>query len=103
MEVVSMPSELRAELDRMRRNPEQFHVSAAITCSLCGGKEKRALQLLGEKSEFVAGAWCPTHGWLYFDSVIYPPTERLTATEVEDNRLAEQRQKDWQRRKATKE
>lgn len=103
MEVISMPSELRAELGKMRRNPEQFSVSGMATCRFCGGKTKRAHQLSGEKSEFVAGAWCPVHGWLHFDSVTYPPSERLSAAEIEDRRLAEQRQKDWQRRKAAKE
>ena len=100
MEAVAIPHDLIAELAKMRRNPEQFTVSGMGSCQFCGGKQKPAYQLSSAKSESTAGAWCPTHGWLYFDSVAYPPTERLTPAEIEDNRLAEQRRKEFARRKA---
>lgn len=98
MEEIPMPDNLFTELTKMRRNPERFAISDMGSCRFCGGKQKRAYQLSGEKSES-AGAWCPVHGWLFFDSVAYPPTERLTAAEVEDNRLAEQRRREFANRK----
>lgn len=92
---------LRRELATMRRNPEGYSVVRMVKCALGCGKAKA--YSLAHANSASAGTWCLSHGWLFFDSVALPPTERLSAAEIEDNRLAEQRQKDWQRRKAAKE
>ena len=101
METSAIPDALQAELIKMRRNPQQFHVKGRSSCRFCGGKNQRAYQLLNQQSEFVAGSWCAEHGWLHFDSVAYPPTERLTASEIEDRKLSDRRKADFARRKAT--
>ena len=91
--------DLGAELIKMRRNPEQFEVSGMVHCRFCGGKGKGAFQLIRAKSDKAAGTWCKTHGWLSFDSVAFPPTERLTASEIEDRRLEQRRKAEFQKRK----
>lgn len=102
MEEISMPDSLFAELTKMRRNPQRFTVLSMGSCRFCGGKAKPAYQLSAEQSESTIGAWCPVHGWLHFDSAAYPPTERLNQTEIEDNRLTEQRRREFARRKAAR-
>lgn len=98
----TLPSELGAELRKIRRNPADFSVSARVKCKFCS-KPKTAYHLINAKfGDRVVGSWCPTHGWLFFDSVELPPTERLTAAEIEDSRLAAQRQREFARRKAAK-
>jgi hypothetical protein len=94
---MTMPSELTAELTKMRRNPALFAIDKAVRCKFCG-KGQTGLALLHAES-LNAGTWCPEHGWLYFDSVKIPPTERLTASEVEDRKLASERSKAVARRK----
>lgn len=94
----SIPIALSAELTAMRRNPDGYSVVRMVKCGLGCGKGK-AYSLTHADSEN-AGTWCPTHGWLFFDSVALPPTERLTPAEIEDNRLAAQRQREFARRKA---
>jgi hypothetical protein len=93
MEIITMPDSLFAELSKMRRNPEHFTVISLSNCRFCGGGTNRAYQLSGSKSESVAGSWCVEHGWLHFDSVGYPPTERLSDSEIEDRRLEQQRKR----------
>lgn len=97
---MAIPDALRRELATMRRNPEGYSVAKMVKCSLGCGKGKAYSLTHADSAN--AGTWCPSHGWLFFDSVALPPTERLTKAEIEDRRLAEQRQKDWQRRKAAK-
>jgi hypothetical protein len=94
-----IPKALSDEIAKMRRNASNYHVSGMGSCTFCGTKEKHACQVKTAASEFVVGAWCPTHGWLHFDSVAYPPTERLTASEVEDRKLDERRKAEFARRK----
>lgn len=94
---IAIPDTLRRELTTMRRNPEGYSVVRMVKCSLGCGKGKA--YSLSHADSASAGTWCPTHGWLFFDSVALPPTERLTTAEIEDNRLAKQRQRDWLRRK----
>lgn len=96
----SIPDALRRELAAMRRNPDGYTVSGMVGCKLGCGKRK-AYSLTHQDSES-AGSWCPVHGWLFFDSAALPPTERLTPAEIEDNRLAEQRRRDFARRKAAR-
>jgi hypothetical protein len=93
MKVITMPDNLLAELIKMRQNPEHFSVISMGNCGFCGGGTKRAYQLSSEQSKTVAGSWCPTHGWLHFDSVGYPPTEHLSDSEREDRRLARLRKR----------
>ena len=101
-QVYPLPDALVAELVKMRRNPADFTVSGLSKCKFCS-KSKIAYTLLNAKSGPIpVGAWCATHGWLFFESVRCPSTERLTAWEVEDSRLAEQRRAAWARRKAGK-
>lgn len=88
---ISIPDTLRRELTTMRRNPEGYSVVRMVKCSLGCGKAKA--YSLAHADSASAGTWCPMHGWLFFDSVALPPTERLTASEVEENRLAEQRRR----------
>ena len=94
----AIPDALRRELATMRRNPDGYSVVRMVKCSLGCGKGK-AYSLTHADSEN-AGTWCPIHGWLFFDSVVLPPTERLTLAEIEDNHLAEQRRREAARRKA---
>jgi len=90
---VELPAELAAELTKMRRNPALFKIQQAIQCKFCG-KPKTGLALINAKfPERQAGSWCPIHGWLFFDSVAFPPTERLTASEIEDRELERRRKR----------
>lgn len=93
-----LPPALEVELTKMRRNPAMFHAGGKIQCRFCG-KPNTAYALLDATSGNEAGSRCPLHGWLYFDSVKFPPTERLTAGEIEDRRLSERRREAAQRRK----
>ncbi len=99
MDAVQTPelAELTAELVKMRRNPANFTIGKVSKCKFCSDKQS-GHHVLNRKSENV-GLWCRIHGWLYFDSVANPPTERLTAFEVEDRRLDERRKAEWARRK----
>lgn len=98
----TLPVQLEAELRKMRRNPTDFSISARTRCKLCS-EPKSAYHLINAKfGDRVVGSWCPEHGWLFFDSVELPPAERLTVAETEDNRLAEQRRRDFARRKAAR-
>src|SRR5262245_48479541 len=75
------------EIQRTRRKPEAFSLAHMVKCRFgCGA---RAAYALSHPQSAEAGTWCPTHGWLFFDSVGLPPTERLTATEIEDRALLE--------------
>lgn len=95
-----LPNELEAELRKMRRNPADFSVLSMNKCKFCS-KPKSAHHLINAKfGDQIVGSWCPVHGWLFFNSVELPPTERLSVVEIEDNRLAEQRRREFARRKA---
>lgn len=95
-----LPEDLVAELHKMRRNPANFSVAAQVKCKFCS-EPKSAYHVLNAKfGDRVVGSWCPVHGWLFFDSVALPPTERLTAAEIEDNRRARQRRQEFAQRKA---
>ena len=94
--------ELESELRKMRRNSADFLVSARTKCKFCT-KPKSGYHLINAKfRDRVVGSWCAEHGWLFFDSVALPPTERLTRAEIEDWRLAEQRRRDFARRKVAR-
>ena len=93
----SMPQQLISELTVMRRNLADFVLGPMANCRFeasgeDGKRTKDAYQLAAKSGELV-GAWCPIHGWLWFDSVRYPPTERLTDTELRDQRAALARKK----------
>lgn len=68
--LAGMSEALNAELTRMRRNPAEFTVFSGANCKLC--YKKTAFDLSHPKNP-TAGSWCPTHGWLFFDSVKIPP------------------------------
>lgn len=89
---------LEAELIKMRRNPANFKIGTQVKCKFCS-KPKSAYHLLNAKSDEEVGTWCPTHGWLTFNSVQYPPTERLKPSEIEDVRLRQRRQQEFAKRK----
>ena len=92
-EQIPLPGELEAELRKMRRNPANYSVVSLHKCRFCT-KPKSAHHLINAKfGNRIVGSWCPEHGWLFFDSVALPPTERLTPTEVEEQRLAERRKR----------
>lgn len=87
----SLPDELAAELRKTRRNMADFSVASLHKCKFCT-KAKTAYHLINAKfRDRVVGSWCATHGWLFFDSVALPPSERLTPSEIEERRLTEQR------------
>jgi hypothetical protein len=96
-----IPRTLRRELTTMRRDPDGFSVVRMVKCGPGCGKGK-AYSLTHAESEN-AGSWCPNHGWLFFDSVALPPTERLRASEVEERRQGEQRRAQAAIRQANKE
>ena len=97
----NVPQELISQIQTMRRNPADFYFRRKASCSLgCDRKGERSSYQLGHVDDVEAGTWCPNHGWLSFDSVALPPTERLTAAEVEDRRLSDRRKADFARRKA---
>lgn len=74
--LIAMPEELTQELRRMRRDPEEFTVLRALHCSFC--TKTTAVTLGHPMNPVKAGTWCPTHGWLFFDSVkITPIGEQL--------------------------
>jgi hypothetical protein len=96
----SVPQELISQIQVMRRNPTDFYFRRNASCSLgCDRKGERSAYQIGHPDALEAGTWCPTHGWLTFDSVALPPTERLLPWEIEDRRLAEQRRAAVARRK----
>ena len=88
-----MPQELASELALMRRNAGDFVVGRRVKCSLGSDRkgEKSAYEVVAEGEP--AGTWCPEHGWLWFDSARYPPTERLKPSELRDRQLALARKK----------
>lgn len=86
-----IPDALQRELTTMRRGFERYSVTKMISCKLGCGKSK-AYSLTHADSEN-AGSWCATHGWLFFDSVSLPPTERLSDGEREERRLEQQRKR----------
>lgn len=90
----NVPQELTSEIERMRRNPADFWLRGRAACSLgCDRKGQRSAYQLGYKEITEAGTWCPTHGWLTFNSADILPTERLTPAELEDRRLSQQRKR----------
>ena len=90
---------LNSELTRMRRRPEDFTILREdAKCKLC--YKKTAVDLGHPNNPANAGTWCPVHGWLMFDSVGIPPTERLKPYEIEANKEAEKRKAAFARRKA---
>lgn len=90
---IPLPGELGAELRKMRRNPAEYSVFSLHKCRFCT-KLKTAHHLINAKfGNRIVGSWCSEHGWLFFDSVALPPTERLTPAELEDRRLTERRKK----------
>ncbi len=92
---------LTAELARMRRNPTEFAVlSSNAKCKLC--YKKTAVDLGHPLNPANAGCWCPVHGWLFFDSVAIPPTERLKPYEIQERAEAEKRHIAWQKRQDAK-
>ena len=68
----AMPEELKKELKRMRRNPDEFTVLRKRGCRFCYQK-KNAFDLGHPKNPLNAGSWCLIHGWLFFDSVKIRP------------------------------
>lgn len=86
---IRIPDALQRELTTMRRVPDGYSVVKMVKCSLGCGKGK-AYSLTHPDSEN-AGTWCAVHGWLFFDSVALPSTERLRTWEIEERRLSEQR------------
>jgi len=95
--ITAIPDNLRAQLDKMRRNPDEFTVLREAKCKLC--YKKTALDLGHPLNPANAGTWCPVHGWLLFDSVSIPPTERLKPSEIREREEAEKRKIAWQKRK----
>lgn len=93
MVLVPMPEVLTLELTRMRRKPQDFTVYYGAKCKLC---YKRVA--FDVKHANGTGSWCPEHGWLQFDSVAIPPTERLKPYEIEERKEAERRKVAWQKR-----
>lgn len=65
-----MPPELVNELRKMRRDPAEFQVLGVVHCRFCS--EKKSIEIAHANSPS-CGAWCPTHGFIYFDSVRVPP------------------------------
>lgn len=99
----NVPQELIAQLVVMRRNPDHFWLRGRSSCSLgCDAKGMRSGYQLGHADADEAGTWCPKHGWLSFPSDALPPTEHLTAAEIEDNRRAGQRRQEFAQRKAAR-
>lgn len=88
-----MPQELASELALMRRNAADFTTGRRVKCSLGSDRkgEKSACEVIVEGEP--AGTWCPDHGWLWFDSARYPPTERLKPSEVRDRQLSAARKR----------
>jgi hypothetical protein len=68
---MELPELLKAEIRKMRRNPEDFIVLRQGRCRLCW--KKNALDLGHPQNPTNAGSWCPVHGWLNFDSVKIRP------------------------------
>lgn len=98
---IPLPDGLEAELRKMRRNPASYSVVSLHKCKFCT-KPKSAHHLINAKfGDRIVGSWCPEHGWLFFDSVSLPPTERLTPAEIEDRRLTEQRKRGPRQRAAS--
>lgn len=96
----NVPQELISEIQTMRRNPTDFYFRRKASCSLgCDRKGERSSYQIGHADASEAGTWCPTHGWLTFDSVALPPTERLLPWEIEERRLARRRKDEFARRK----
>lgn len=96
--VKSIPDALQREIRKMRRLPKAFSVNRMVRCAMGCGKGK-AYSLTHPDSEN-AGTWCETHGWLFFDSASLPPTERLSASEIEDRRLEQQRKRGPRQKKS---
>lgn len=95
-----LPDDLVVELVKMRQNPVNFTVSGMSKCKFCS-KTKVAYTLLNAKiSASPIGSWCAVHGWLFFESVQCPPTERLTTSEIEEICSSEQRKREAAQRKA---
>jgi hypothetical protein len=90
-----IPDALQRELTIMRRNPDGYSVAGMVSCKMGCGKGK-AYSLTHTDSES-AGSWCSVHGWLFFDSVALPPTERLSDSEIEDRRLEQSRKRGLRR------
>ena len=73
-----MPEQLRAELRRMRRNPDEFTVIGKTSCKFCGGA--RTALALSHPAVKNAGTYCPGsnqsmgHGWIHFASPQLPQT-----------------------------
>jgi hypothetical protein len=86
-----IPDALHAELARMRRAPDGFSVVRMVKCSMGCGKAKA--YSLTHADSVNAGTWCAVHGWLYFDSVALPPTERLTTSEITERQLEQKRKR----------
>jgi hypothetical protein len=76
---LAMPEQLRAELQRMKRDPREFAVLRKMTCKFCG---TRTAFELGHAATDNAGSFCPVHGWVYFNSVKIPPVDQRHARKV---------------------
>lgn len=75
----------------MRRDPRAFKVAGTAKCKVSGIPCKKADLIVLSEGVYV-GRWCPDHGWNDFNSVRFPPTERLTPSELADrNRPKKQR------------
>lgn len=97
--ITAMSSDLTAALVKMRRNPLEFTVLRTdAKCKFC--YKKTAVDIGHPLNPQNAGCWCPEHGWLVFDSVAIPPTERLKPHEVQEREEAEKRRIAWQKRQA---
>lgn len=99
---IQLPEALLTEIVTMRRNPRNFRVTGMVTCSLAPAICKKSAFRLTHPDAANAGSWCPVHGWLFFDSVALPPTERLTTSEIEDRKLEQRRKAEFAQRKALK-
>jgi len=97
----SVPPELVSQIETMRRNPTDFYFRRRSSCSLgCDRKGERTAYQIGHKDVEEAGTWCPTHGWLSFESALILPTERLSPSEIEDRKIEQRRKAEFAQRKA---
>lgn len=99
----NVPQQVISQIQTMRRNPADFRLRGRASCSLgCDRKGERSAYQLSHPGTVEAGTWCPKHGWLSFPSDALPPTERLTASEIEENRLSGQRRAKAAKRQETR-
>lgn len=62
----SLPDRMIQSIIVMRRNPEEFTFLRMSRCKFC--YKTVAYDIGHPLNPTNAGSWCPTHGWLAFDS-----------------------------------